>query len=483
MRLRRFQLGDSGGRRCAVIFFKGLVDSDRVEEAIVRPLITWSYAAEKVGGNQTRLRDICDRFVVASDAKQVTNAHEASDAVLSGDVLFVFEGDREGLAVSNPGGQARGVQDPILEVTLRGPRDSFTETLFINTSLIRRRVRDPHLRVAIQEIGTRSKTSVALLYIEGITPETLVNEIERRLDGIELDGVLDTGYIEHLIEDEWWSPFPQHLKTERPDKAVAGLYEGRAVLIADTTPFALIMPTTFDSYFHSPEDSYDRWLPVNLLRVVRFIAALTSLVAPSLYVAFVAFHPGTLPTQFLLRVKAAREGVAFPILVEALLMMFFLELIKEAGFRLPSPIGQVFGIVGGLVLSDIGVRAGIVSEAMVIVIAITAISSFSAVDREMGTVLRLLGLPILISTSILGLPGLVLALILIATHLSILRSYGVPYLMPYPYFRIGDMRDTVFAAPMHHRQERPKHLGAKDKRRLRKSKEVADSKDEKGGSR
>ena len=222
----------------------------------------------------------------------------------------------------------------------------------------------------------------------------------------------------------------------RPDRAPGG-----------HDPLALLLPATFDSLFHSPEDSYDRFLSVNFLRVMRLIAATFSIVIPALYVALVAYHPGTLPTELALKIQASREGVAFPVLVEALFMQFFLELIREAGLRLPGPLGQTFGIVGALILGDVGIRAGIVSEAMVITVAATAICSFASVDRELGTTLRLLGFPIMISTSVLGLYGFIMGALAVLIHLSILRSYGLPYLAPYPYYQWSSAKDALTKAP------------------------------------
>ena len=484
---RRFRLGDAAAG--TVIYIAGLVESDRVEQAVIEPLVRWGremhpeppgetagpggWAAEpgtdvpELSGSALDLAEIAERVLTAAQVSEARTWEAACAAVLSGDVLVAFDGCERAVVVSNRGAKARGVDEPLLEVTIRGPKDSFTETLQWNIALVRRRIRDPHLCVSIVEVGRRSRTQVALLYIEGVAPESLVQEVKSRLARVDIDGVLDTGYIEHLIEDSWWSPFPQHIKTERPDKVVAALLEGRAALIAEGTPFVLMMPATLDALFHSPEDSYDRWLPVNFLRAVRFIASVLCVSLPALYIALVAYHPGILPTQFLLRAAAAREGVAFPVVVEALLMQFFLELIKEAGFRVPSPIGQTFGIVGGITLGQVGVQAGIVSEAMVIVVSATAISSFAAIDRELGTVLRLLGLPVMLFSAVLGLPGLVMALTLIGIHLTTLRSYGVPYMAPYPYYRWRDLADTLVKAPMQAMQERPVHLVQDELTRLR----------------
>lgn len=472
VKFRELRLGDEG-IEAAVVYIDGLVDEQRIERSVLRPLLRWADAASADDLQDVR-RDanlLSERVFTASEISEVTELEDAAAAVLQGDVVFVFRAERHGLEINNRGWQSRNVEAPKLEVTIRGPQDGFSENLLWNTALLRRRVRDPHLRIELLKIGRRSRTDVAIVHIEGVAPDGLVAEVRRRLDAIDIDGILDTGYIEHLIEDEWWSPFPHHLKTERPDTAAAALLEGRVVVFADTTPFVLMMPATLDSMFHSPEDSYDRWFPVNLLRWVRFIASVMSLTAPALYVALVAYHPGILPTELVLHLMASREGVAFPVIVEALLMQFFLELIKEAGFRMPSPIGQTFGIVGGLILGDIGVRAGIVSEAMVIIVAITAVSSFAAVDREVGTVLRLLGLPVMLSAAVFGLYGLMMAGLLVLTHLVILRSYGVPYIAPYPYYRWSDMKDTLIKGPLRSFHRRPSYLHPPDAWRLQDSSE------------
>lgn len=472
VKFRLVRLGDIGSE-AALVYIEGLVDSQRIERTLLWPLLRW---AESASADDLRAvhRDAAllgARVLTASEISDVGGLEDAAEALLQGNVVFVFRGEQRGLEISNRGWQSRNVEAPRLQVTIRGPQDGFTENILWNTALLRRRVRDPYLRVELLKVGRRSRTDVAIVHIEGVAPDGLVSEVRRRLDAIDIDGILDAGYIEQLIEDEWWSPFPHHLKTERPDTAAAALLEGRVVVFVDTTPFVLMMPATFDSMFHSPEDNYDRWFPVNLLRWVRILAAVMSVTMPAFYVALVAYHPGVLPTELILHLMASREGVAFPVVVEALLMQFFLELIKEAGFRMPSPIGQTFGIVGGLILGEMGVRAGIVSEAMVIVVAITAVSSFAAVDREVGTVLRLLGLPVMLSAAVLGLYGLVLAMLLVLVHLVILRSYGVPYVVPYPYYRWSDIKDSIIKGPLRSFHRRPSYLHPPDAWRLQDSSE------------
>src|SRR5690554_4658689 len=228
VKFNAFRLGEKGPEGVAV-YVEGLVDTARLEETTLRPILSWAQHVQGIRGAvpgsqpSINLRTLQEQVPPAMEARLIDDLEEATAAVLSGDTLLFLKGEPAALHITNRGPQSRGVQDPVLEVTVRGPRDSFTETLVWNTALVRRRLRDPGLRIVLKKIGRRSRTDVALLYIEGIAPEGLVAEVERRLDGIDIDAILDTGYIEQLIEDAWLSPFPQHLKTERPDKVVAGL--------------------------------------------------------------------------------------------------------------------------------------------------------------------------------------------------------------------------------------------------------------------
>lgn len=461
VKIRRIGLGTSGVEM-AIAYIQGITDDSRIEEFTIRPLQAWGNRGARLPGGVNRLEWLAYNVLNTSEARVVDEWEEVTSALVGGDILLMFVGEMQALRVNNRGWHTRGVEGPVHEVTIRGPRDAFSENLYWNTAMIRRRIQDPSLKVKVHTVGRRSRTSVAVLYVEGVTNPGLVEEVQRRLSSIDTDAILDTGYIEQLIEDEWFSPFPQHMKTERPDRAVASLLEGRVVVIADTTPFVLMLPATLDSFFHSPEDSYDRFFPVNFLRPIRFVAAVMAVMMPGLYVALVAYHPGILPTELALRIMTSREGVAFPVLVEAVIMQFFLELIKEAGLRMPGPIGQTFGIVGGLILGEVGIRAGIVSEAMVLTVAATAVASFAAIDREMGTILRLMGLPIMLSAAFFGLFGLIMGVILVGIHISILRSYGVPYFAPYPYYKWTDLKDTIIKSPLRGFHTRPSYLRTPD---------------------
>ena len=294
--------------------------------------------------------------------------------------------------------------------------------------------------------------------------------------------MLDSGYIEQFIEDNPYSPFPQIATTERPDEVAGELYEGRVVILVDNSPFALIIPTTINSLFQSPEDYYDRWIISSVLRVIRFTASLLALVMPSLYVVFTSYHTGILPTKLVLSIAASREGVPFPAIVEAFIMEFTLELLREAGLRLPSAIGNTIGIVGGLIIGEAAVRAGIVSPIMVIIVAITAIASFANPSYNLSVGFRLLRFTLIAASGILGLYGLVLGLILILVHLVRLKSFNEPYLTPFVAVNWSDYKDTIYRAPLYKMVKRPIRI-SEDKVRMVNNRSTLLQKNKGGGKK
>ncbi|TCK05541.1 UNVERIFIED_ORG: GerA spore germination protein [Anoxybacillus amylolyticus] len=278
--------------------------------------------------------------------------------------------------------------------------------------------------------------------MEGIAAPELVAEIEKRLGGIELDGVLETGYIEEIIQDHPYSPFPQVLNTERPDVAVASLLEGRIVIVQDGTPFVLVMPVSFYSLMQSSEDYYQRSLISTLIRWLRYLFLLVSLLLPSVYIAILTFHQEMMPTTLSLTVAASRERVPFPAFVEALIMEIVFEALREAGVRLPKQAGAAVSIVGALVIGQAAVQAGLVSTPMIMVVALTGIASFTIPRFTTGIALRVLRFPMMILAGSLGLLGVMLGVLLILIHLASLRSLGVPYLSidaPTASHRMGDV--------------------------------------------
>ncbi|MBY0055119.1 spore germination protein [Brevibacillus agri] len=288
-------------------------------------------------------------------------AQEAIEAVLYGNVAIYSRADQKWYRASGTGMEQRSVQELENESTLRGPRDAFVESLSTNLSLVRRRYPDPELKVDIRQIGRRTKTKVALLYINGIVNPVILDEVKTRLSTMEIDGVLDSGTVEQWIEDSWYTPFPQMQYSENPARVLHMLLEGRIAIMVDGTPFVLIVPVTFSMLFQVPDDYYERWMIGSAIRLVRIFGASIALILPSLYIALISYHPGMIPTQLALTISSARAEVPFPSLMEAFFMEVTLEMLREAGLRLPKIMGQTIGIVGGLVIGQAAVEAGIVS--------------------------------------------------------------------------------------------------------------------------
>lgn len=462
---RDFALG-GGGPTATVVFVDGLVNKEDVEERIIVPLVNLGAgqgAPKRAGGTKpASLKKLVNQAITASSTKVAAGLDEVLIDVLEGNTAVLVKGLPGAIVVRNPEFKGRPVEKPAVEFALRGPRDSFTETLRRNIALVRRRLADPALRVKKLEIGRRSKTGVALMYLEGVVHPGIVREVEQRLNKIDIDGILDSGYVEQLIEDVWWSPFPTVDGSERPDVVASSILEGRVAILVDNSPQALIVPVNFDSFFHAPEESYERWIPAFFLRGVRLVGTMIALIFPALYVATASFSPGLIPTKLALKFASSREGVALPVVLEALIALVMLELLKEAGFRLPPPVGQIFGVVGGLVLGELGVRGGVFSDIMMVVVSVTAVASFAIVTIALGTVIRLLSIVLMLVSAVFGLYGLVLGVMAILVHLVVMKSFGVPYLTPYPYFSSQDWKDIFVIYPLQHFRRRPSFLAPRD---------------------
>jgi len=304
-----------------------------------------------------------------------------------------------------------------------------------------------------------------ITYIQDLSDETLIEEITQRIKRIDIDGILESGYIEELIQDNSYSPFPQVLVTERPDTAVSNLLEGRVVIVVDGTPFVLIAPTTFYSLFQSGEDYYHHFVISTATRWLRLIFLFISLLLPSLYVAVITYHQEMVPTKLLLTMVDSREAIPFPALVEALLMEITFEGLREAGLRLPKQVGAAVSIVGALVIGQAAVAAGLVSDPMVMVVALTGIASFTIPRYNIAIPFRLLRFPIMLLAGTFGFIGIMMGLLAIIIHLSTLRSFGVPYLSPLAPMKRRDMKDTLIRAPLWKLNTRPHLTGEYNKYR------------------
>ncbi|MDF2681757.1 MAG: spore germination protein [Brevibacillus sp.] len=464
---RSFLIGNTQ-HTCAVICIDGLANSAMVQEQILSNIQLMISTAEKMVPNEPDeiLSLLYEEVLSVIEIKKVSNLTEMLDCVLYGDTALLVDGTNQAILIDSKGWKSRAVEEPVSEGLVRGPRDGFTEDIRDNTVRIRRRVKDYNLRFEGSIVGARSKTELIIAYIDNLVDKELLDEVKRRISTIDIDEVEESGFIEQWIEDDFLSPFPQVHNTERPDKVAASLFQGRVAILLDGTPMVLILPVTLGLLLHSPEDYYERWIVGTLARLLRYVAAFLAVFSPSFYIALVTFHPGLIPSDLAFSIAATRDGVPFPAFVESIMMVTTMELLQEAGLRLPKPIGQTVGIVGGLVIGDAAVSAGIVSPVMVIVVALTAIASFANPSYHLAIAFRMIRFFAMFAASIFGIYGVVLSLIVITIHLSNLTSIGYPYLSPFAPQMPRDWKDLILRAPITFLKSRPKSLHTQDETRI-----------------
>ncbi len=478
-----FRVGAEQKLEFKLVYTDGMIDKNVINEAVLNALMVH---AREIPPEAPRLIEKLFELVrygtiPASEMKEIENLDDAILAILTGDAVLFIDGTVKIIVIGAKGWPSRSVSEPSTETLVRGPRDGFTETFRVNTALVRRRIRDPKMKLKQLQVGKRSHTDIGIMYMEDIAMESLVMEVYRRLKSIDIDAILESGYIEQLVEDNYLSPFPQARATERPDEVAANLLEGRVAILVDNSPFALVVPTTFNSLFQSPEDYYDRWFIATILRVIRFTAGTLSLLLPALYIAVTSYHPGILPLKLVLSIAASREGIPFPAILEAFLMEATFELLREAGIRLPAPIGSTIGIVGGIVIGQAAVEAGIVSPIMVIIVAITAISSFSIPSYNLSVGIRMLRFILMVFAGVLGLYGIMLGFLLILCHLVKLKSFGIPYMSPFVSFTASDLKDTVVRVPTFMMKNRPSNL-ARNRIRMKNNRSMINQIEKGGGN-
>ncbi|GAB6180500.1 spore germination protein [Desulfotomaculum defluvii] len=452
---RRINIGRSEIRPAAMLFFDNLIDPDILDQHIVRPLVLEAYSSGLHNGPEIIEQVRSGNLITRAEIKAIKNFRDIIEGLLIGEVLLLIEGMENGLLINSKGYKSRSISEPDAEPVVRGPRDAFVETISINISLIRRRILSPNLVIESLQIGKVTRTKVCLAYIKGICHPELVKEVQSRLSRINIDSILESGYLEDFIKDNPYSPFPLIGVTERPDRATAAMLEGRVVIFTDNTPMALIAPGEFFSLMQAAEDYYNKFVFSTLIRLLRYIGFTMALLLPASYIAISTYHQEMIPTQLLVSIMAARSGVPVPAFLEALLMEFAFELLREAGVRLPRPLGQAVSIVGALVIGQAAVQAGIVSPLMVIVVAVTGIANFTIPQINISLAVRTLRFPLMFLAAFLGLFGLMTGIIVILLHLFSLRSFGVPYMSPISPFKPGDLKDTLVRAPMWAMVNRP----------------------------
>ncbi|MGC5327863.1 spore germination protein [Brevibacillus sp. SYSU BS000544] len=460
----------NGSLSCAVVCIDGLVDKQTINEMVLKNIEMKHFEVdrEEKPDASVILTQIKNEVLSICEVKQTMYMEELLFALLSGDTLLLLDQSDQALLMGVQKFPTRNVEEPLSEGLVRGPRDGFVENIRVNTVLIRRRIRDTHLRFDSFTVGRRAKKELIIAYIEGVVHPALVEEVKRRVATIDIDEVEESGYVEQWIEDSTLSPFPQIQNTERPDRVASSLVQGRVAIFLDGTPFVLIAPVTLGMMFHSPEDFYLRWYMGTLARILRYISAAIAVFLPALYIALASYHPGMIPSDLAFSIAGAREGVPFPAFVESIMMIGTMELLQEAGIRLPKPIGQTVSIVGGLVIGEAAVSAGIVSPVMVIIVSVTAIATFTLPSYNFAISLRIIRFGVMFAAAMFGLFGIVLFYIMINIHLVNLHSFGIPYTTPFAPGLLQDWKDLVVRAPITLLSKRPKMMQPLDEKRIEK---------------
>ncbi|KMK76159.1 spore germination protein [Alkalihalobacillus pseudalcaliphilus] len=408
--------------------------------------------------------------------QQLTTLDDVFDYLFNGDIILFIDGVPHCLVIGAELKEGRGVEEPTSQTLVRGPKDGFTETISVNKSLIRRRIKVPDLWMDKMIIGRKTKTEVAIVYLETVADKKMVDELKSRMKKVDIDGLLEGGQLEEYIQDATFTPFPTIMNTERPDAATTAILDGKIVVIVDGSPFVLILPAVFANFFETNEDYYQRVDISTALRILRYLAFFLALLVPSLYIAVTTYHQEMLPTALLISLAAQREGIPFPAIIEVFMMEIAFEILREAGIRLPRAVGSAISIVGGLVLGQTAVEAGIVSSAMVIVVSLTAISNFVSPSFNLAISVRLLRFLFIILGGILGLYGIILGLIGLVLHLTSLRSFGVPYMTPFAPFILKNQKNTLLRFPLWALRDRSLFISKKNTKRANTEKPAPPSK-------
>ena len=430
-------------RSIYIIYNEPLTSSDKISDFIIRSL-------DKI--NRLYPKTKCLEEVIFNEIEnfKVTKIKSYKDICYYlhyGFTIILIENSSTYFALETKGKLSRSISTPQTESALRGAMDSFVEDMQTNMGLIRRRIKDNHLWVESLEVGRYTKTKINLVYLEGVCDKRIVNQVYQSIKRIDIDGIINCGTIKNLIEKENKSTLPTMISTERPDRVCQAILSGRIVVMIDCCQFALILPIVLNDLLISTEDSYGKSINISLTRIIRYAALFITLFTPGVYIAITTFNQEMLPTQLLVSFASQRSSVPFPAFVEALIMMLAFEILREGDLRGPTFTTSALSTVGALILGDAAVNAGIVSPIMIIVLAITSLSSLLFTEPEVINGIRWWRLLFMVGGIFLGIIGVLLAFIFFIIKLSSLHSFGLCYLMPYSPISKVSLKNSIIKFP------------------------------------
>ncbi|WP_394136625.1 spore germination protein [Cytobacillus oceanisediminis] len=442
----------AGDRRYRLFYLDTMIELAIVQDHIIRPLL--------------RSADVSVRQAVSIlDYSETELLSVASEALVQGKTVVQINGEAKFYLLGTALKKERSVNLPVNERVLRGSNQALIENLDTNLNLIRKKVTSPDLVVNFYQLGRRSNTRVSILYLHSLVNKEVLKEFSRRIESIDIDYIEFPGFLQELIQDKKFSMFPRMLVTERPDRIRSYLMEGKIAILSEDSPDCLIFPVSFWAFFQSPEDYQIGWLFGSGIRFLRIFCFILAISLPGFYVALVTFDPRIVPYEIALTLQSSMQYIALPPILEAITMLVVLEILREATVRLPSPIGQTIGVVGGIVIGTVVVQSNLISNMMVIVVALTGIASFIIPSYEMSNASRILTYPFIVMASIFGLIGLELSFLLVLTHLARINTMGIPYF--YSGMTSKTIKDTIFRGPIRYLKNRPKESMAQEDTRLK----------------
>ncbi len=454
--IREFTI--AGQYRAFITFLDGMVDRITINNFIIRPLLA---KKELESNGSCSLEKILKEVIETNQATKVTDPGEIIYEILGGNTCLYVDGCDYYISNETKGFEKRAVATPQTEGVVRGSQEGFTENLKTNVTLIRRIIKNKDLSTEYIKIGKRNHNQCAVMYINGLTNPAIIEEVKRRIKGLNTDFIYGSGILEQFIEENPMSILPTILTTERPDRAAANIIEGRVAIIADGSPFVLVVPVSVTSIFQTPEDTNLRWQYGILLRLIRILAVFIAAFIPGLYVALTNFHREMIPTDLLIAIAKARENVPFPTIIEVLLMELSFELIREAGIRIPGIIGNTIGIIGALILGQAAVQANLVSPVLIIIVAITGLGNFAIPDFGMAFAARITRILFIVLGALLGFYGISLGIVAVTALLSNTKSFGVPFLTFYGP-KVNKSNDLIIRKPVWKQQFRPDEINPLD---------------------
>ncbi len=451
-RLRELHIERQQKFDCAVIFFDGMVDTEKLNNGLIRSLLV----SETVNTQKSITEYVEKQILFNNEVANTKDIYTLIQAINLGDTVILFDGTTESLVVNTKGWRTRGIEEPQDERILQGPREGFDEAIMLNAAMLRRKLATPDLCLERLTVGIKTQTNIFVCYLESLADKELVKSVISKIKDIKIDGILDANYISELINKNRFSLFKTVGTTERPDIVAARLLEGRIAIIVDGTPVVLTLPYLFVENFQSDDDYYLNYVYAGLGRVLRYVCYHLSVLLPAVYLAVTIFHPNLLPAYFYASISSARSGIPFPSVTECIILIVIFEILRETGIRMQQSVGHALSIVGGLVVGQAAVDANLVSAPLLIVVALSGISGLIVPRLKAAVVYSKIFLVIL--TAFLGAFGLFTGVTLLHMHLYSLDSFSVDYLETVSIFTKNSLKDTVIRVPWWKMIKRPSSL-------------------------